>query len=400
MQLSASRNLSRRSWRRRKPRPKVKMNPTRNIVQSTLGFETWLRGHVTVRETDLEVKHQYMADDIFMFFRATFYRWCERWYAACPSLANAEQVYAVGDLHVQNFGSWRDGHARLIWGVNDYDEVATMSFAADLVRLIMSAELASEATPALDLTLTEISEYVRDGYLAGLKDAPAPFVLERRHAWLLRLIRAALKEPKFFWRRWLREKTQPTTEDQIPPPLVARLRQAMPKDVPIEFREMKKGVTKGLGSLGHPRFFAYTEYHGGPVAMEGKSVAPSAVAWATGKSTKEVHVDRLLKGPGRPSTPHTSTHEGWLVRPVMSDCGRIDLAELRLEETVQQINFDQERLLFSMGCETANLHQLSKSREELNERLKSVKVGALKQAALTMLELLLEDFKMWRKYWR
>ncbi len=82
MQLSAS----------RKPRPKVKMNPTRNIVQSTLGFETWLRGHITVRETDLEVKHQFMADDIFMFFRATFYRWCERWYAACPSLANAEQV--------------------------------------------------------------------------------------------------------------------------------------------------------------------------------------------------------------------------------------------------------------------------------------------------------------------
>jgi hypothetical protein len=84
----------------------------------------------------------------------------------------------------------------------------------------------------------------------------------------------------------------------------------------------------------------------------------------------------------------------------MSDCGRIPLAELRLEETVQQINFEQERLLFSMGYETANLHQLSKSREDLNERLKGVRVGALKQAALTMLELLQEDFKMWRKYWR
>jgi len=376
------------------------MNPTRNIVQSTLGFETWLRGHISVREPDLEVKHQFMADDIFMFFRATFYRWCERWYAACPSLANAEQVFAVGDLHIQNFGSWRDGHARLIWGVNDYDEVAMMSFAADLVRLIMSAELASEQTPAGGLTLVEICERVREGYYAGLKDAPQPFVLERRHAWLLRLVRAALKEPKFFCRRWLREKTQSVGEDQIPAALVARMRQAMPKDVPIEFREMQKGVTKGLGSLGHQRFFAYTEHHGGPVAVEGKSMAPSAVLWATGKSGKDVHTDRLLKGPGRPSTPHTSTQEGWLVRPIMSDCGRIDLAELQLEETVQQINFDRERLLFSMGFETANLHQLTKGREELSDRLKSVKVGALKQAALTMLELLQEDFKMWRKYWR
>jgi hypothetical protein len=390
MQLSAS----------RKPRPKVKMNPTRNIVQSTLGYETWLRGHITVRETDLEQKHQFMADDIFMFFRATFYRWCERWYAACPSLANAEQLYAVGDLHIQNFGSWRDGHARLIWGVNDYDEVATMSFAVDLVRLIMSAELASEETPARDLTLTEICECVREGYSAGLKNSPEPFVLERRHAWLLRLVRTALKEPKFFWRRWLRERTQPIAEGQIPAPLVARLHQAMPQGVAFEFREMKKGVTKGLGSLGHQRFFAYTEHHGGPVAMEGKSMAPSAVVWATGKSTKEIHVDRLLKGPGRPSTPHTSTHDGWLVRPIMSDCGRVDLAELGLAEAAEESTFDQERLLFSMGYEIANLHQLSKTREELSERLKGVKVGALKQAALTMLELLQEDFRMWRKYWR
>ena len=213
-------------------------------------------------------------------------------------------------------------------------------------------------------------------------------------------MRAALKEPKLFWRRWLREKTQSVPEDQVPVPLAAKLRQAMPKDVEVDFREMKEGVAKGLGSLGHQRFFCYAEHHGGPVAMEGKNMAPSAALWATGKSGKDINVDRLLKGPGRPSTPHTSTHDGWLVRPVMSDCGRIDLAELLAEEVAQAINFDQERLLYSMGFEIANLHQLSKSRDELNERLKGVKVGALKQAALTMLELLQEDFKMWRKYWR
>ncbi len=139
------------------------------------------------------------------------------------------------------------GHARLIWGVNDYDEVATMSFAVDLVRLIMSAELASEETPAAGLTLTKICECVREGYSAGLKNAPEPFVLERRHAWLLRLVRTALKEPKLFWRRWLRERTQPIAEDQIPAPLVARLRQVMPKDVAFEFREMKsKALPKDL----------------------------------------------------------------------------------------------------------------------------------------------------------
>jgi len=31
-------------------------------------------------------------------------------------------VLAVGDLHVENFGTWRDAEGRLIWGVNDFDE--------------------------------------------------------------------------------------------------------------------------------------------------------------------------------------------------------------------------------------------------------------------------------------
>ncbi|MBV9272682.1 MAG: DUF2252 family protein [Verrucomicrobia bacterium] len=376
------------------------MNLTRDMVQSTLAFEAWLRGHISVREPDLQSKHQFMAEDIFRFFRGTFYRWCEQWPTVCPSLANAEPVLAIGDLHVQNFGSWRDGHARLIWGVNDYDEVSNMAFTADLVRLIASAELAAGQIPACDLTLPEICEAVRDGYSAGLKGDPQPFVLEHRNAWLLRLVRTVLKEPKIFWRRWLREKTQPVSEDQIPVPLAARLRQAMPKSAKLEFREMQKGVTKGLGSLGHQRFFCYSEYEGGPIALEGKSIVPSSVLWATGKSSKEIQVDRLLKAPGRPSTPHTSTHEGWLVRPVMSDCGRIDLSLLSVDANAGEINFDQERLLFSMGFETANLHQLSKPRQELADRVKAVKLGALKQGAAAMLENVRQDFKVWRKYWR
>ena len=31
-------------------------------------------------------------------------------------------VLAVGDLHTENFGTWRDAEGRLIWGINDFDE--------------------------------------------------------------------------------------------------------------------------------------------------------------------------------------------------------------------------------------------------------------------------------------
>jgi uncharacterized protein (DUF2252 family) len=91
----------------------------RDIVQSTADFESWLRAQITLRDDHLQAKHDKMAEQLFEFFRATFYRWCERWNDACTEWARAESVVAVGDLHIQNFGSWRDGRGRLIWGVND-----------------------------------------------------------------------------------------------------------------------------------------------------------------------------------------------------------------------------------------------------------------------------------------
>ncbi len=86
-----------------------------------------------------------MKADVFMFFRATYYRWAQIWPQVCPELANAPRVLAVGDLHVENFGTWRDLEGRLIWGVNDFDEAWPMAFTIDLVRLAVSAHLAAEA---------------------------------------------------------------------------------------------------------------------------------------------------------------------------------------------------------------------------------------------------------------
>ena len=43
---------------------------------------------------------------------------------------------------MENFGTWRDTEGRLVWGVNDFDEVARMPYALDLVRLITSVLVA------------------------------------------------------------------------------------------------------------------------------------------------------------------------------------------------------------------------------------------------------------------
>src|SRR6202040_1164104 len=93
----------------------------------------------------LELKHKRMAEGPFPFLRATFYRWAQLWPELCPRLAATPRGLGVGDLHVENFGTWRDSEGRLIWGVNDFDEACSLPYANDLVRLAVSAQLAIAA---------------------------------------------------------------------------------------------------------------------------------------------------------------------------------------------------------------------------------------------------------------
>lgn len=89
------------------------------VVTATVDYDDWLRSQVDVLEADLHLKHRQMASSPFIFLRATFYRWGPLWRDTCPDLVETPRVLAVGDLHVENFGTWRDKEGRLVWGVND-----------------------------------------------------------------------------------------------------------------------------------------------------------------------------------------------------------------------------------------------------------------------------------------
>src|SRR5271169_634433 len=112
------------------------------IAKASQNYEAWLAKRITLLEADLDRKHAAMAADVFPFLRATFYRWMQLWPDVCPEEQKAPKVLAVGDLHVENFGTWRDVEGRLVWGVNDFDEAHMAPYTLDLVRLAASALLA------------------------------------------------------------------------------------------------------------------------------------------------------------------------------------------------------------------------------------------------------------------
>ena len=88
-----------------------------NIVKATRKFEEWLTFHTHVIKDDINFKHKEMASAAFPFLRATFYRWVQVWQEICDEVAEAPRVICVGDIHVENFGTWHDAEGRLIWGV-------------------------------------------------------------------------------------------------------------------------------------------------------------------------------------------------------------------------------------------------------------------------------------------
>ena len=107
-----------------------------------------------------------MRESAFVFLRATYWRWAETIVQVCPELADATSVLAVGDIHIENFGTWRDADGRLTWGVNDFDEAAEMPYVLDLVRLAASALLEAAAR---NIPADDICSAILQGYRQGLR---------------------------------------------------------------------------------------------------------------------------------------------------------------------------------------------------------------------------------------
>ena len=230
-----------------------------DIREATSAYERWLKQRVPVLQGDLDLKHRLMAADEFAFLRATFYRWAQLWPDVCTEARDAPQVLGVGDLHVENFGTWRDAEGRLIWGVNDLEEAATLPYTQDLVRLAVSALFAIEEG-RLALSARAAGEVLTEGYAEGLRTGGGPAVLAERYRWLRDLAVAHLKDQRPYWQRMRGLRTVRGRAHQAQRRLLVAALPARGLDVRFVHRR------SGLGSLGRERLVALADWNGGMVA--------------------------------------------------------------------------------------------------------------------------------------
>lgn len=355
-----------------------------NIVKATRKYEDWLGMQLQIVEPDLKLKHEEMAASEFSFFRATFYRWLQLWEEECPELRHAPHMLSVGDLHVENFGTWRDTDGRLIWGVNDFDEASNYPYTMDLVRLATSALLAAKADK-LAMKAKESAEAILEGYERGMEQGGRPFVLEEEHGWLRAIAESKLRDPVLFWQKF---DKLPTVRGAIPESARDALEHMMPEPG-MSYRLAHR--IAGLGSLGRVRIVAIADWHGGRVAREAKALAPSALHWADPATPREILYGAILRRAVRCPDPYVQLRGHWIVRRLSPHCSRIELEALGT-------NRGECRLLAAMGHETANVHVgTEEKRRGILKDLHKRKPNWLLKAAETMAERITVDWQEWRK---
>jgi uncharacterized protein (DUF2252 family) len=356
-----------------------------NIIKATHRFEEWLGRHTPLVKLDLRLKHQRMAEAVFPFLRATFYRWMQIWPEVCPDLAKAPRVLAVGDLHVENFGTWRDIEGRLVWGVNDFDEAAVLPYTIDLVRLATSAILAIEGGH-LALKPKDACASILEGYKESLAKGGRPYVLEEENTWLRQIATGVLRDPVHFWQKM---DSLPRIRGEVPVSAREALEHLMPERG-LTYRTVRR--VAGLGSLGHIRVAAIALCHGARIAREAKALAPSSVYWAAGDDRpSEILYQAIISRAVRCPDPFVQLRGHWIVRRLSPHCSRIELSVL-------PTNRDELRLLSAMGWETANIHLGTVDAQKyIRSHLARLKPSWLYTAAKNLEEAVTADWRAWKK---
>jgi uncharacterized protein (DUF2252 family) len=157
----------------------------------------------------LAMKYAAMANDPFAFFRGTCHLFYEDWPQG-SSLDASPAAWICGDLHLENFGSYKGDNRLVYFDINDFDEAALAPASWDGARILASLWTARKGFK-LDKDQAEaLSQIYLDAYRSELCQGKARW-LERATA--EGMIRDLLNSVKNRSRqRLIEERTEPGGE--------------------------------------------------------------------------------------------------------------------------------------------------------------------------------------------
>lgn len=128
----------------------------------------------------LQTKYRVMRASPFGFLRGT----CHLFYDQLPRhgvIKSAPMAWSSGDLHLENFGSFKGDNGLVYFDINDFDEAALAPATFDLVRMLTSVRIAADDSSINASDAEHLCSAFVDSYAAAL-GAGKSYWIERETA--------------------------------------------------------------------------------------------------------------------------------------------------------------------------------------------------------------------------
>ncbi|MEH1822182.1 MAG: DUF2252 domain-containing protein [Nostoc sp.] len=227
----------------------------------------------------LELKYKAMRSDVFTFYRGT----CHLFYEDFPKdspLNAAPPVWICGDLHLENFGSYKGDNRLVYFDLNDFDEACLAPCTWDVVRFITSVIVGSHALKVNESEALHLGNSFLDAYSNALARGTPRSVEKETASGLVKDLLRSLKNrlrPEFLdqhtkqkkGKRYLiidnkRVMEATEAEQQKITKLISNWHKSTQKDANFyQVLDVQQRIA-GTGSLGLERYAVLVEGKGSP----------------------------------------------------------------------------------------------------------------------------------------
>ncbi|MGC4020535.1 MAG: DUF2252 family protein [Cyclobacteriaceae bacterium] len=219
------------------------------------------------QQPTIKRKYKLMADNEFTFFRAT----CHLFYEDLGIKFNqGPLVWACGDLHLENFGSYRAANGLTYFDINDFDEAMLAPAAWEVGRFLCSIGMASdiwnysmkEAEKLMTVVLRAYTQQLAEGKAYAIEKETSPQLIrdffelaEQRKEKVLIKSRIEEKKEKL---KIIKDKTLPV-EKEVRHKIKSGVNDFLKDYYPfIKVKDVAFRIA-GTGSLGVKRFVLLVE---------------------------------------------------------------------------------------------------------------------------------------------
>ncbi|MDQ6815567.1 MAG: DUF2252 domain-containing protein, partial [Bacteroidota bacterium] len=148
-------------------------------MTSTISISERLKNfNKALLQDKVQLKYKVMAEDAYKFFRGT----CHIFYedlSKATSFPGSPNVWACGDLHLENFGSYKANNRFVYFDQNDFDESLLAPAAWELARMITSIFIAFDTLKVNHKQVGQWAETYIKTYTEILKKGKAKHIEAR-----------------------------------------------------------------------------------------------------------------------------------------------------------------------------------------------------------------------------